>query len=177
MTWCLVKHRDNFTFTFYTILYYNTLIILHTFSLHHRIQNGSGAHPASYLMGTRGSFPDGKAAEAWNWPLTSMQCPSQRRNGTIPPSPQYAFMACSSFKAQGQLYLYLYLFIYLFICNLYFVHFKIIYIEMMSVMSDKPVILSESENDLFLRAVLNMWGPRCLQIVCHIFHHIANSRY
>jgi len=65
-------------------------------------------------------------------------------------------MACSSFKAQGQLYLYLYLFIYLFICNLYFVHFKIIYIEMMSVMSDKPVILSESENDLFLRAVLNM---------------------
>jgi hypothetical protein len=27
---------------------------------HHRIQNGSGAHPASYPMGTRGSFPGGK---------------------------------------------------------------------------------------------------------------------
>jgi hypothetical protein len=27
------------------------------FSLHHRVQNGSGAHPASYSMGTRGSFP------------------------------------------------------------------------------------------------------------------------
>jgi hypothetical protein len=27
------------------------------FSLHHRLQNGSGAHPASYPMGTRGSFP------------------------------------------------------------------------------------------------------------------------
>jgi hypothetical protein len=26
------------------------------FSLHHRVQNGSGAHPASYPMGTRGSF-------------------------------------------------------------------------------------------------------------------------
>jgi hypothetical protein len=26
------------------------------FSLHHRIQNGSGAHPTSYPMGTRGSF-------------------------------------------------------------------------------------------------------------------------
>jgi hypothetical protein len=26
------------------------------FSLHHRVQNGSGAHPASYAMGTRGSF-------------------------------------------------------------------------------------------------------------------------
>jgi hypothetical protein len=34
------------------------------FSLHHRVQNGSEAHPASYPMGTRGSFPGGKAAEA-----------------------------------------------------------------------------------------------------------------
>jgi hypothetical protein len=34
------------------------------FSLHYRVQNGSGAHPASYSMGTRGSFPDGKAARA-----------------------------------------------------------------------------------------------------------------
>jgi hypothetical protein len=31
------------------------------FSLHHRVQNGSGAHPASYPMGTGGSFPRGKA--------------------------------------------------------------------------------------------------------------------
>jgi hypothetical protein len=34
------------------------------FSLHHRVQNGPGTHPASYPMGTRGSFPGGKAAEA-----------------------------------------------------------------------------------------------------------------
>jgi hypothetical protein len=34
------------------------------FSLHYRVQNGSGAHPASYPMGTRGSFPRGKAAGA-----------------------------------------------------------------------------------------------------------------
>jgi hypothetical protein len=27
------------------------------FSLHHRVQNGSGAHPASYPVDTRGSFP------------------------------------------------------------------------------------------------------------------------
>jgi hypothetical protein len=33
------------------------------FSLH-RIQNGSGAHPASYPMGTRGCFLGGKAARA-----------------------------------------------------------------------------------------------------------------
>jgi hypothetical protein len=34
------------------------------FSLHHRVQNGSGAHPASYPMGTGSSFPGGKAAGA-----------------------------------------------------------------------------------------------------------------
>jgi hypothetical protein len=33
------------------------------FSLH-RVQNGSGAHPASCPMGTRGSFLGGKAAGA-----------------------------------------------------------------------------------------------------------------
>jgi len=42
------------------------------FSFHHRVQNGSGAYPASYLMGIGGSFPGGKAAGAWSWPLTSI---------------------------------------------------------------------------------------------------------
>jgi hypothetical protein len=32
------------------------------FSFHHSVQNGSGAHPASYPMGTGGSFLGGKAA-------------------------------------------------------------------------------------------------------------------
>jgi hypothetical protein len=32
------------------------------FSLNQRVKNGSGAHPASYPMGTRGSFPGGKAS-------------------------------------------------------------------------------------------------------------------
>jgi hypothetical protein len=41
------------------------------FSLHHRVQNGSEDHSASYPMGTRGSFPVSKAAGAWRWPLTS----------------------------------------------------------------------------------------------------------
>jgi hypothetical protein len=36
------------------------------FSLNHRVQNSSGAHPASYPMGTRGSFPGGKAAGTWS---------------------------------------------------------------------------------------------------------------
>jgi hypothetical protein len=34
------------------------------FSLHHRVQNGSGAHPASYPWGTRGCFLGGKTASA-----------------------------------------------------------------------------------------------------------------
>jgi hypothetical protein len=33
-------------------------------SLHHRVQNGTGPHPATYTMGTRDSFPGGKAAGA-----------------------------------------------------------------------------------------------------------------
>jgi hypothetical protein len=32
------------------------------FSLHHRVQTGSGPHPASYPMDNRGSFPGGKAS-------------------------------------------------------------------------------------------------------------------
>jgi hypothetical protein len=34
------------------------------FSLHHCNQNGSGAHPASYPMDMRDTFPGGKAARA-----------------------------------------------------------------------------------------------------------------
>jgi hypothetical protein len=33
-------------------------------SLHYRVQNGSGTHPASCPMGTMDSFPGGKAAGA-----------------------------------------------------------------------------------------------------------------
>jgi hypothetical protein len=42
------------------------------FSLHHCVQNDSGTHPASYPMGTRGSFPGGEASGEWSWPLTSI---------------------------------------------------------------------------------------------------------
>jgi hypothetical protein len=40
-------------------------------SLLHVVQTGSGVQPTSYPMGTGGSSPGGKAAEAWSWPLTS----------------------------------------------------------------------------------------------------------
>jgi hypothetical protein len=60
-------------------------------SLHHRVQNGSGVHLASYSTSTRGSFPSGKAAGAWGWPLHLV--PRSRMRGAIPPLPQYIFMA------------------------------------------------------------------------------------
>jgi hypothetical protein len=43
----------------------------------HVVQTGSGAHPASYPMGTWGSFPGGKAAGEWSWPLVSNYCRGQ----------------------------------------------------------------------------------------------------
>jgi hypothetical protein len=42
-----------------------------SFSLHQRVQTGSGTHLVSYPMGTSVSFPGAKAAGAWNRPLTS----------------------------------------------------------------------------------------------------------
>jgi len=38
--------------------------IMGFFFLCHHVQNGSGAHPAPYPMGTMISFPGGKVAEA-----------------------------------------------------------------------------------------------------------------
>jgi hypothetical protein len=38
------------------------------------MQTGSGAHPASFQMGIEGTFPWGKAARTWSWPLTSNYC-------------------------------------------------------------------------------------------------------
>jgi hypothetical protein len=61
------------------------------FSLHHRVQTGSGSHSASYPMVNRGSFRENKAAGAWNWPLHLLSRSKMR--GAIPPVPQYAFMA------------------------------------------------------------------------------------
>jgi hypothetical protein len=49
------------------------------FSLHHRVQTGTGAHPASYPMGTGGSFLDGKVAGAWSYTST----PPKRLHGMV----------------------------------------------------------------------------------------------
>jgi hypothetical protein len=76
------------------------------FFLHHRVQTGSGAHPASNPKVMIGSFPGGKSDGAWSWPLISIRCRGQECV-ELCPTPQYAFMSWCSIKARGQLYLYL----------------------------------------------------------------------
>jgi hypothetical protein len=51
------------------------------------IRSRAGAHPASYPMGTRGSFPGGKVAEARSLPLSSILVTRLRMRGAICPLP------------------------------------------------------------------------------------------
>jgi hypothetical protein len=85
------------------------------------VLNGSGAHPASYPMGTRGSFPGGKAAgpeadhslpssaEVKEWvelylhsPNTPSWCDAQLKHGdnfTFISSVRLAFILCELFQS------------------------------------------------------------------------------
>jgi hypothetical protein len=70
------------------------------FSLHHRVQTGSGAHPASYPVGTRGSFPRGRAA------LDLHLVNRSRMREALPPLLHTPSKRGAQLKkAQGQLYL------------------------------------------------------------------------
>jgi hypothetical protein len=78
------------------------------FPLSHRVQNGSGAHPASYPMGTRGSFPGGKAAGSWSWHLHLLS--RSRNEWSYTSTSQYAFMALCLVKHRDNFTFYLYLY-------------------------------------------------------------------
>jgi hypothetical protein len=73
------------------------------FSLHHRVQNGSRAHPDSYPMGTRGTSlgvkRPGREADH-----SSPSSAKVKNEWSYTSTPQYAFMAWC--LAQGQLYLF-----------------------------------------------------------------------
>jgi hypothetical protein len=73
------------------------------FSPHHRVQTGSGAHSASYPVGTRGSFLGVKlpGREADHSPPYSAEV---KMCGVIPPLPQYAFIAWRVFTGVAQQY-------------------------------------------------------------------------
>jgi hypothetical protein len=73
MAWCLVKNKDEGKVKVVPVLLtehglddrgsrVRFPVGAGNFSLHHRVQNSSGAHPASYPMGNRCSFLGGKAA-------------------------------------------------------------------------------------------------------------------
>jgi len=76
MAWCLVKYSIHIHGVVLSLSQGQLQLYL-TFTLswiylHDRVQNGSRAHPASYPVGTRGSFLGSKVAGAWSWPLISI---------------------------------------------------------------------------------------------------------
>jgi hypothetical protein len=76
------------------------------FSLHHCVQNGSEAHPASCPMGTRGSFHGGVKLPGREADSQLHLVSRSRTREAILPLPQYASMAwCSVKKAQGHIFL------------------------------------------------------------------------
>jgi hypothetical protein len=94
MTWYLVKRRRTLHFYIYLgyeLDYRGSRIRLPAgagnFFLHHRVQNSSGAHSASYPMGTGGSFPGGKADHS---PPSSAEV---KNEWSYISTPQYVFMA------------------------------------------------------------------------------------
>jgi len=70
------------------------------FSLHHCVQNGPGAHPASYPMATMGSFPEVKwlGRESDHLPLSSAEV---NNAWGMPPLPQYAFVEWCSVRKES----------------------------------------------------------------------------
>jgi hypothetical protein len=80
------------------------------FSLHHRFQNGCGAHPASYPTGTRGSFsgvkrPGREAVHSLPSSADVKECVELYLH-----SPIGLHGVVIIKKAQGQLYIYLFTF-------------------------------------------------------------------
>jgi hypothetical protein len=75
------------------------------FSLHRRVQKGFGAHPASYPMGTRGSFAGGKEAAGVRLTtphlLRGSECVERYRHFSI------RFYGMMFNYAQEQIYFYL----------------------------------------------------------------------
>jgi hypothetical protein len=55
------------------------------FSMLHRVQTGSGAHPASCTVGTGGSFPRGKATGGLKLTTHLQLVPRSRKCGSIQP--------------------------------------------------------------------------------------------
>jgi len=74
------------------------------FYLHHHVQTGSGAHPASHPMGTMGSFPGGVKRPGREADHTAINCRDQECVELYFHSPIRIHGAVLRVEAQGQLY-------------------------------------------------------------------------
>jgi len=75
-----------------------------TFPHCHCVQTSSGAHPASFPVGTRGPSPGSKAAGVWSWPLTSIKCWGYKCMELAIPSLPICLHGMVLSWAQGQLH-------------------------------------------------------------------------
>jgi hypothetical protein len=93
--------------------------------LFHSVKTGSGSHPTSYRVGTRGSFPGGKAAGPWIWPLTFIQCQGQEfwRYTSTPPCVLMAWYLIIKYRNNFIFTFYLTYYLH-FSCGLFFVSVK-----------------------------------------------------
>jgi hypothetical protein len=66
---CEILCSSGFILCWYKVRSYVDIIVVTTKNSQSKI--GSGVHPASYQMDTRGYFPTCKLAGAWSWSLTS----------------------------------------------------------------------------------------------------------
>jgi hypothetical protein len=78
------------------------------FSLHHRVQNGSGAHPAAYLMGTRGSFLGGKARRSVKLTTHLQLVPRSKNKRSYTSTPNTPSWRCAQLKRRDNFYIILY---------------------------------------------------------------------
>jgi hypothetical protein len=79
------------------------------FSLRLHVQNGSGAHQASYPIGTRGSFPGVKRSGREAVHVQPSRC-GVNNAWSCASTPPIRLHGVVLSKAQEQLYLYIYLF-------------------------------------------------------------------
>jgi len=122
----------------------------------------------TFFNGYQSSFPGGKTAGTWSWPLTSIQFRGQRMSGAIPQIFQYAFMAWCSVKTQRQIYLYLYyyyhyyyfIFIFVIIIIIIFIIISIVVVVLflISLRFRYSSVLNETEWNYSIRC---MCTPAC----------------
>jgi hypothetical protein len=75
------------------------------FSLHHRVQNDTEAHPASYPMGTMTFFPGGKSGRGVKLTTHLLLVPRSKNAWSYTSTPPISLPGVVLSQAQGQLYL------------------------------------------------------------------------